>query len=88
MLLWLATRMVYCIPSYFKVSQTLVKSIKFVWFLELVTFLFWFCSYLIKGMLSKELSFIAYTYAGELPSCAFGFNSHGLVKILTHQESV
>nr|POE91992.1 hypothetical protein CFP56_32632 [Quercus suber] len=34
--------------------------------------------YLIKGMLSKELSFIAYTYAGELPSCAFGFNSHGL----------
>ncbi|KAM3711944.1 hypothetical protein ACB098_01G147000 [Castanea mollissima] len=35
-------------------------------------------TYLIKGMLSNELSFIAYTYAGELPSCAFGFNSHGL----------
>ena len=40
----------------------------------------WVCSYLIKGMLSNELYFIAYTYAGELPSCAFGFNSHGLVK--------
>ncbi|XP_030937941.1 uncharacterized protein LOC115963173 [Quercus lobata] len=35
-------------------------------------------TYFIKGMLSKGLSFIAYTYAGELPSCAFGFNSHGL----------
>lgn len=28
--------------------------------------------------------FIGYTYAGELPSCAFGFNNHGLVK---HQLS-
>ncbi|KAK7853739.1 hypothetical protein CFP56_034802 [Quercus suber] len=35
-------------------------------------------TYLIKGMLSNELSFIAYTYAGEPPSCSFGFNSHGL----------
>ncbi|KAK8486765.1 hypothetical protein V6N11_000253 [Hibiscus sabdariffa] len=34
--------------------------------------------YLIKGKLSSGLSFIAYTYAGELPSCAFGFNSQGL----------
>ncbi|KAE8683865.1 Detected protein of unknown function [Hibiscus syriacus] len=32
-------------------------------------------NYLIKGKLSNGLSFIAYTYAGELPSCAFGFNS-------------
>ncbi|XVF10481.1 hypothetical protein REPUB_Repub07fG0186900 [Reevesia pubescens] len=31
----------------------------------------------IKGKLSNGLSFIAYTYARELPSCAFGFNSHG-----------
>lgn len=37
------------------------------------------CSYLIKGILSNGASFTAYTYAGELPSCAFGFNSHGLV---------
>lgn len=37
------------------------------------------CSYLIKGWLSNGVSFTAYTYAGELPSCAFGFNSHGLV---------
>lgn len=37
------------------------------------------CSYLIKGTLSNGLSYIAYTYAGELPSGAFGFNNHGLV---------
>ncbi|KAK3005228.1 hypothetical protein RJ639_016989 [Escallonia herrerae] len=35
-------------------------------------------TYLIKGTLHTGLSFTAYTYAGELPSCAFGFNSHGL----------
>ncbi|KAJ7944999.1 Acyl-coenzyme A:6-aminopenicillanic-acid-acyltransferase [Quillaja saponaria] len=35
-------------------------------------------TYLIKGTLPNGPSFIAYTYAGELPSCAFGFNSHGL----------
>ncbi|XWS48850.1 hypothetical protein CRYUN_Cryun13aG0112100 [Craigia yunnanensis] len=38
-------------------------------------------TYLIKGKLLNGLSFIAYTYAGELSSCAscaFGFNSHGL----------
>ncbi|XVF13031.1 hypothetical protein REPUB_Repub08aG0172700 [Reevesia pubescens] len=35
-------------------------------------------TYLIKGKLPNGVSFIAYTYAGELPSCAFGFNSHGL----------
>ncbi|KAB2054279.1 hypothetical protein ES319_A12G244500v1 [Gossypium barbadense] len=35
-------------------------------------------TYLIKGKLSNGLSFIAYTYAGELPSCAFGLNSQGL----------
>ncbi|KAL6177353.1 hypothetical protein ACLB2K_048879 [Fragaria x ananassa] len=35
-------------------------------------------TYLIKGTLRNGLSFIAYTYAGELPSCAFGLNSHGL----------
>ncbi|MQL75163.1 hypothetical protein Taro_007519 [Colocasia esculenta] len=37
-------------------------------------------TYLIKATLSDgQTSFTAYTYAGELPSCAFGFNSHGLV---------
>ncbi|CAI9094230.1 OLC1v1029930C1 [Oldenlandia corymbosa var. corymbosa] len=35
-------------------------------------------TYLIKGTLRNGLCFTAYTYAGELPSCAFGFNSHGL----------
>ncbi|KAL6174787.1 hypothetical protein ACLB2K_051433 [Fragaria x ananassa] len=30
------------------------------------------------GTLRNGLSFIAYTNAGELPSCAFGLNSHGL----------
>ncbi|XP_031281352.1 uncharacterized protein LOC116139849 [Pistacia vera] len=35
-------------------------------------------TYVIKCELSNGLSFMAYTYAGELPSCAFGFNSHGL----------
>ncbi|XP_024173490.1 uncharacterized protein LOC112179327 [Rosa chinensis] len=35
-------------------------------------------TYLVKGTLSNGISFIAYTYAGELPSCAFGINSHGL----------
>ncbi|XP_078431661.1 uncharacterized protein LOC144703361 [Wolffia australiana] len=35
-------------------------------------------TYLVKAKLSSGLSFTAYTYAGELPTCAFGFNSHGL----------
>ncbi|KAF7828183.1 isopenicillin-N N-acyltransferase [Senna tora] len=35
-------------------------------------------TYLIKGILPNGLFFVAYTYAGELPSCAFGFNSLGL----------
>ncbi|XP_021754292.1 acyl-coenzyme A:6-aminopenicillanic-acid-acyltransferase 40 kDa form-like isoform X2 [Chenopodium quinoa] len=35
-------------------------------------------TYLIQANLGNGLSFTAYTYAGELPSCAFGFNSHGL----------
>ncbi|WVZ22833.1 hypothetical protein V8G54_001377 [Vigna mungo] len=35
-------------------------------------------TYLIKGILPDGLFFVGYTYAGELPSCAFGFNSHGL----------
>ncbi|EPS72214.1 hypothetical protein M569_02546, partial [Genlisea aurea] len=35
-------------------------------------------TYLIKAVLSNGTSFTAYTYAGELPSCAFGFNSHGM----------
>ncbi|KAL3498946.1 hypothetical protein ACH5RR_041678 [Cinchona calisaya] len=35
-------------------------------------------TYLIKGILPSGLCFTAYTYAGELPSCAFAFNSHGL----------
>ncbi|KAL0297557.1 UNVERIFIED_CONTAM: hypothetical protein Sradi_6807800 [Sesamum radiatum] len=39
-------------------------------------------TYLIKGNLPNGSSFTAYTYAGELPSCAFGFNSHGLPRLL------
>ncbi|KAH6763305.1 hypothetical protein C2S52_020738 [Perilla frutescens var. hirtella] len=39
-------------------------------------------TYLIKGTLSNGVHFTAYTYAGELPSCAFGFNSHGLAYTL------
>ncbi|KZV20549.1 hypothetical protein F511_34482 [Dorcoceras hygrometricum] len=35
-------------------------------------------TYLIKGVMPNGASFIAYTYAGELPSCAFGFNTCGL----------
>ncbi|XP_022133472.1 uncharacterized protein LOC111006042 isoform X2 [Momordica charantia] len=35
-------------------------------------------TYLVKAKLQNGLSFLAYTYAGELPSCAFGFNGHGL----------
>ncbi|XP_010272556.1 PREDICTED: uncharacterized protein LOC104608307 [Nelumbo nucifera] len=35
-------------------------------------------TYLVKAQLSNGLSFAAYTYAGELPSCAFGFNSNAL----------
>ncbi|KAE9614094.1 hypothetical protein Lal_00016511 [Lupinus albus] len=35
-------------------------------------------TYLVKGILSDGVFFVGYTYAGELPSCAFGFNSHGL----------
>nr|GMD03366.1 Acyl-coenzyme A:6-aminopenicillanic-acid-acyltransferase [Ipomoea batatas] len=35
-------------------------------------------TYLIKATLLDGTTFTAYTYAGELPSCAFGFNSHGV----------
>ncbi|KAL8103148.1 uncharacterized protein LOC141677308 [Apium graveolens] len=35
-------------------------------------------TYLIRGLLHHGLSFTAYTYAGELPSCAFGFNNRGM----------
>lgn len=35
-------------------------------------------TYLIQANFGNGHSFTAYTYAGELPSCAFGFNSHGL----------
>ncbi|KAF3792805.1 hypothetical protein EJ110_NYTH10757 [Nymphaea thermarum] len=34
--------------------------------------------YLVRATLPSGVSFTAYTYAGELPSGAFGFNSHGL----------
>ncbi|KAH0710779.1 hypothetical protein KY284_012206 [Solanum tuberosum] len=34
--------------------------------------------YLVKVKLSNGTTFTAYTYAGELPSCAFGFNNHGV----------
>lgn len=34
--------------------------------------------YLVKASQQGGGSFTAYTYAGELPSCAFGFNSHGV----------
>ncbi|GAB2231548.1 hypothetical protein Droror1_Dr00010556 [Drosera rotundifolia] len=37
-------------------------------------------TYLVRAILSNGKSFVAYTYAGELPSCAFGFNSEGIVK--------
>eukprot|EP00252_Welwitschia_mirabilis_P006350 TRINITY_DN17205_c0_g1_i2.p1 TRINITY_DN17205_c0_g1~~TRINITY_DN17205_c0_g1_i2.p1 ORF type:complete len:214 (+),score=41.27 TRINITY_DN17205_c0_g1_i2:501-1142(+) len=35
--------------------------------------------YLVKAPLRNGGSYTAYTYAGELPSCAFGFNSYGFV---------
>nr|XP_019707205.1 uncharacterized protein LOC105048239 isoform X1 [Elaeis guineensis] len=35
-------------------------------------------TYLVRAMLPNGVSFTAYTYAGELPTCAFGFNSCGL----------
>ncbi|CAM6102275.1 unnamed protein product [Calypogeia fissa] len=34
--------------------------------------------YIVHATLKTGTSFFAYTYAGELPSCAFGFNSHGV----------
>ncbi|KAL3351814.1 hypothetical protein AABB24_020077 [Solanum stoloniferum] len=37
-----------------------------------------YSSYLVKVKLSNGTTFTAYTYAGELPSCAFGFNNHGV----------
>lgn len=35
-------------------------------------------SFLVHASLPAEASFTAYTYAGELSSCAFGFNSYGV----------
>ncbi|KAH7421538.1 hypothetical protein KP509_13G062900 [Ceratopteris richardii] len=34
--------------------------------------------FLVHASLSSEASFTAFTLAGELPSCAFGFNSYGV----------
>jgi len=39
-------------------------------------------TYLVRATLPDGLSFTAYTYAGELPSCAFGFNTNGVVSSL------
>ncbi|CAK8579286.1 unnamed protein product [Lathyrus sativus] len=36
-------------------------------------------TYIIKGILPDGMFFVGYTYAGELPSSAFAFNSNGLV---------
>ncbi|KAF7123606.1 hypothetical protein RHSIM_Rhsim12G0211900 [Rhododendron simsii] len=44
--------------------------------------------YLIRARLSNGLSFTAYAYAGELPSCAFGLNSHGVVDSLISFEQI
>ncbi|KAM0939414.1 putative peptidase C45 [Dioscorea sansibarensis] len=35
-------------------------------------------AYVVRVALPNGLSFTAYTYAGELPSCAFGFNHNGV----------
>ncbi|CAD6240625.1 unnamed protein product [Miscanthus lutarioriparius] len=35
-------------------------------------------TYLVRATLPDGVSFTAYTYAGELPSCAFGFNTNGV----------
>lgn len=40
-------------------------------------------TYLVRATLPDGASFTAYTYAGELPSCAFGFNSNGVVSSRT-----
>lgn len=42
-------------------------------------------TYLVRATLPDGASFTAYTYAGELPSCAFGFNTNGVVSSL-HSE--
>ncbi|KAG0463947.1 hypothetical protein HPP92_019589 [Vanilla planifolia] len=34
--------------------------------------------YMIRALLPNGLAFTAYTYAGEIPSCAFGFNDNGI----------
>lgn len=36
-------------------------------------------TYLVRATLPDGASFTAYTCAGELPSCAFGFNTNGVV---------
>lgn len=41
---------------------------------------------MVRAVLPCGLSFTAYTYAGELPSCAFGFNSHGLVVPMEYKQ--
>ncbi|XP_074563896.1 uncharacterized protein LOC141820468 [Curcuma longa] len=35
-------------------------------------------TFMVRARLPDGLSFVAYSYAGELPSCAFGFNSNGI----------
>ncbi|TVU22931.1 hypothetical protein EJB05_32652, partial [Eragrostis curvula] len=45
-------------------------------------------TYLVRATLPDGLSFTAYTYAGELPSCAFGFNSNGVAFTLDYVPPV
>jgi hypothetical protein len=41
-------------------------------------------SYIVKATSPDGASsFTAYSYAGELPTCAFGFNSNGVVRLLS-----
>ena len=44
-------------------------------------------SYLVKATSPDGASsFTAYTYAGELPTCAFGFNSNGVVRLVSSEK--
>ena len=68
---------IYCVPSTPDWSLKVVK-------LEVLLLIWYYLDhrYLVHAEFEDGFQFMAYTYAGEIPSCAFGFNSNGVVSFM------
>lgn len=74
---------IFCAPSTPDWSLKVVKleGLSLIWY-------YLDCRYSVHAEFEDGFQFMAFTYAGEIPSCAFGFNSHGVVSfLLSHPQS-